>query len=219
MTASADLYFSARSPYSYLAIQMLDRVMPGHQPAFEIQLKPVMPLAVRMPEIFKKVNPLGLPYLEQDVRRLAEMRGIDLRIWPVPDPIAQDMKTLEVASEQPYIWRITRLIYCAVEKGCGFEFAVALSRLIWTGEVDNWHEGDHIEKVAESVGLSLAEMEVEIEADQQRIDDALFANQDALGAAGHWGVPTVVFDGEPFFGQDRLDVFLWRLKQKCGTTS
>jgi hypothetical protein len=23
----------------------------------------------------------------------------------------------------------------------------------------------------------------------------------------------MVFDGEPFFGQDRLDVLLWRLKQ------
>jgi len=30
------------------------------------------------------------------------------------------------------------------------------------------------------------------------------ANQDALKAAGHWGVPTLVFDGEPFFGQDRI---------------
>ena len=36
-----------------------------------------------------------------------------------------------------------------------------------------------------------------------------------IGAApaGHWGVPTMVFEGEPFFGQDRLDVLLWRLKQ------
>jgi len=32
--------------------------------------------------------------------------------------------------------------------------------------------------------------------------------------AGHWGVPTRVFEGEPFFGEDRLDVLLWRLKQK-----
>ena len=39
------------------------------------------------------------------------------------------------------------------------------------------------------------------------------ANQVAHEAAGHWGVPTMAFRGEPFFGQDRLDVLLWRLKQ------
>jgi len=39
-------------------------------------------------------------------------------------------------------------------------------------------------------------------------------NQKALEKAGHWGVPTMVLDGEPFFGQDRIDQLLFRLKQK-----
>ena len=39
------------------------------------------------------------------------------------------------------------------------------------------------------------------------------ANQTALQAAGHWGVPTLVFDGEPFFGQDRIDTCVWRMRQ------
>ena len=39
------------------------------------------------------------------------------------------------------------------------------------------------------------------------------ANQRELEAAGHWGVPTMVFDGEPFFGQDRIDLLLWRMRQ------
>jgi len=26
-------------------------------------------------------------------------------------------------------------------------------------------------------------------------------------------VPTMVFEGEPFFGQDRLDLLVWRLEQ------
>ena len=43
------------------------------------------------------------------------------------------------------------------------------------------------------------------------------ANQAALEAAGHWGVPTLVFQGEPFFGQDRIDVALWRM-QAAGLT-
>jgi hypothetical protein len=32
--------------------------------------------------------------------------------------------------------------------------------------------------------------------------------------AGHWGVPTFVFEGEPYFGQDRMDLLLWRLRQR-----
>ena len=29
----------------------------------------------------------------------------------------------------------------------------------------------------------------------------------------HTGVPLFVFEGEPFFGQDRMDMLIWRLKQ------
>ena len=39
------------------------------------------------------------------------------------------------------------------------------------------------------------------------------ANETAQTAAGHWGVPLFVFEGEPFFGQDRIDHLLWRMKQ------
>ncbi len=43
-------------------------------------------------------------------------------------------------------------------------------------------------------------------------------NQQALDAAGHWGVPTMVVKGEPFFGQDRMETLRWRLEQmRLGT--
>ena len=35
----------------------------------------------------------------------------------------------------------------------------------------------------------------------------------ALEAAGHWGVPTMVYEGEPFFGQDRIETLRWRLEK------
>ena len=38
-------------------------------------------------------------------------------------------------------------------------------------------------------------------------------NQKMLDDAGHWGVPTLVFEGEPFFGQDRIETLRWRLDQ------
>ena len=33
--------------------------------------------------------------------------------------------------------------------------------------------------------------------------------------AGHWGVPLVVFEEEPFYGQDRFDQLLRRMKRRA----
>ena len=59
----------------------------------------------------------------------------------------------------------------------------------------------------------MAELDAEAESDAAAIDAEVAANQAALEAAGHWGVPTLVFQGEPFFGQDRIDLALWRMEQ------
>ncbi len=62
-------------------------------------------------------------------------------------------------------------------------------------------------------GLDLQELEAAIAADPAHHEQVLEDNDKALRAAGHWGVPTMVFRGEPFFGQDRFDVLIWRLRQ------
>jgi 2-hydroxychromene-2-carboxylate isomerase len=67
--------------------------------------------------------------------------------------------------------------------------------------------GEHFE------GLELATMDRAVAAEPARYDAVIAENQRDLEAAGHWGVPTMVFEGEPFFGQDRIDLLLWRLRQ------
>ena len=62
--------------------------------------------------------------------------------------------------------------------------------------------------------LDLSDMELSIASDPQTYDKILEANAQALEKAGHWGVPTLVVAGEPFFGQDRLDLFEWRLRER-----
>ena len=44
---------------------------------------------------------------------------------------------------------------------------------------------------------------------------AVEENLEALAKSGHWGVPTFVFEGEPFFGEDRIDTLRWRLGGKA----
>ena len=213
MHADADLYYSIRSPYSYIGLKRLEQLLPAQSTRIAIAIKPVMPIAVRKPGVFKNLNPLAIPYLELDARRAAERYGIDFRIWPVPDPIVQDMSTLEISPEQPFIYRLTRLMQYAVEAGVGYAFTLELATRLWDGKTDGWHEGDHLASVASAVGLSLDDMDAAIIAEPEKYDSVILANQASLAAAGHWGVPTIVYRGEPFFGQDRVETFLWRVAQ------
>ena len=205
---SIDVFWSFRSPYSYLATGRLVDLHARY--AIDVQVRPVLPLAVRTPEFFRQVNPLFPRYLVRDVLRLGEFLGIPIR-WPRPDPVVMSADG-GYPREQPYIHRLTRLGVAAAERGHGLRFLDEASKLMWNGSVDGWHEGTHLSDAAARAGLDLAELDAQIEEDPRHFTDAIRRNQAALEDAGHWGVPTVVFEGEPFFGQDRLDLLLWRLK-------
>lgn len=203
-----DVFWSFRSPYSYLATTRLVGIARDYD--VEVRVRPVLPIAVRIPGFFQKVNPLWPPYLMRDTMRIAEYEGLDYG-WPQPDPIVQDFVTREVAAEQPYIYRLTRLGVDAVERGRGLAFIDEVSQIIWNGKVPGWHEGAHLAEAAARAGLDLAVMDRAIAADPARYDAIIENNQRELEAAGHWGVPTMVFEGEPFFGQDRIELLLWRM--------
>ena len=210
MTLSADLYFSFRSPYSYLAIGRYRTIVADYDLA--ITLRPVYPLAIRQPDFFERNHPNWLGYTMRDMFRVAQFHGIPFGP-PRPDPIVQDFATRTIAVDQPHIRRITRLGQAAARAGQGLAFAHEAAMLIWGG-AEIWHEGDHLGGAASRAGLDLATLDAEALAHPDVLDAEIAANQAALEAAGHWGVPTLVFDGEPFFGQDRIEMVLWRMEQK-----
>ncbi len=179
----------------------------------DISLRTVWPIAIRDPDILFSGNPAAPRYILMDSMRVAEFHNIPYR-WPRPDPVNQNLMTREIAKEQPLIRRICRLGQAASRRGKGLEFADEVSRIIFSGEVDGWDEGDHLAQAAQRAGLDLAELDAEVLRDADALDAEIAANQDALEAAGHWGVPTLVFDGEPFFGQDRIEMARWRMEQK-----
>jgi 2-hydroxychromene-2-carboxylate isomerase len=210
MTQSIDLFWSFRSPYSYLATARLCDLADEHD--VDISVRPVLPIAVRTPEFFESVNPLWPPYLVKDVHRLGDFLGIPFR-WPRPDPVVQDYANRTIPKQQPYIHRLTRLGVAAAEQGQGLAYLRHASHLIWSGEVDGWDEGEHLEQAAAKAGLDGAQLEETARNEADRLDAIVEDNQQALDAAGHWGVPTMVFEGEPFFGQDRVELLIWRLKE------
>lgn len=210
MTLAIDLFWSFRSPYSYLATRRLVRLAAEYD--LDINVRVVLPIAVRIPGFFQRVNPLWPPYLLRDTMRIAQYEGLDYG-WPQPDPIVQDLATREVAAEQPYIYRLTRLGVAAAQRGRGLPFIDEVSQVIWNGTIVSWHEGAHLADATARAGLDLPAMDAAVAADPARYDAVIEQNHADLEAAGHWGVPTMVFAGEPFFGQDRIDLLVWRMRQ------
>ena len=211
MTLSVDLFFSFRSPYSYLALPKTKRLVAEYDAT--VNLRPVYPLAVRVPGFFKKTNPQFARYVVLDSSRVAQHENIPFR-FPRPDPIVQDMTTLEVATKQPYIHRLTRLGAMAQLEGHSLTFVDAIARVLWDGSVKGWNEGDHLARAAEKAGFDLAAMDAAVAADPDRYEAIITANEKDHVASGHWGVPTFVFENEPFFGQDRIELLIWRMQSK-----
>jgi 2-hydroxychromene-2-carboxylate isomerase len=57
-------------------------------------------------------------------------------------------------------------------------------------------------------------MDAAIAADPERYEAITKVNEAAHAASGQWGVPTFTFENEPFFGQDRIDLLIWRMESK-----
>ena len=203
-----DVYWSFRSPYSYLATPDMLRLREDFD--VEVNLQVVLPIAVRSKAaLFDPSNMKPVRYIIMDSFRRAEFLGLPIA-FPRPDPIVQDLTTLQVAEEQPYIYRLSHLGVEAQRRGKGIDFAANVSALIWGG-TENWDQGDHLKDAAAKSGLDLADMEAAIQNSDHQ--DEVERNQQALDDAGHWGVPTMVVKGEPFFGQDRVETLRWRLEK------
>ena len=203
MTQDVDVFWSFRSPYSYLATPDLLKLRDDYD--VNVRFRPVLPIAVRAKQSLFTEDKRRVRYIMLYMVRRAEFLGMAIGI-PSPDPIVQDLETVEVFQEQPYI---PGLGVEAERRGKGLEFAFHVSALIWGG-TPGWNEGDKLATAAAKAGLDLADMDAAIAANDPTPE--IEANQAALDASGHWGVPTMVFEGEPFFGQDRIDTLRWRLE-------
>lgn len=207
MSETVDVFWSFRSPYSRLVTADLLQLRDDFD--VDVQLHVVLPLAVRSPNaLFDPSNRKPPMYIVRDSIRRGEMLGRPV-VYPLdPDPIVQDFRTMKVAKEQPYIYRLSKLGVEANRRGRGVELVDRVAALIFGG-TRGWDKGDLLKDAVADAGLDLAALDDAIEGGDHL--EEIARNQDALDAAGHWGVPTMVFRGEPFFGQDRIETLRWRL--------
>lgn len=208
---TVDVFWSMRSSFCYLA---LDRLLALEAEwRVQVEIRVVYPVAIRNPEFFSRAPAHYRPYHLLDSQRVADFHGIPYR-RPRPDPIVQDLATNAIADEQPYIHQLTRLAAAAQMQGRALPFLDQVMRMIWDGSVDNWHQGDHLADAITRSGMNASALLNAVRERPDEFDAVIEANQTAQASAGHSGVPLCVFDGEPFFGQDRLALLQWRLQQQ-----
>ena len=107
MANMVDVFWSFRSPYSYLVTADLLKLREDYD--VHVRLRPVLPIALRAKStIFDASDKKRPRYIVMDARRRAEFLGLPF-VWPKPDPVVQDRETFKVPEEQPLIWRLTGL--------------------------------------------------------------------------------------------------------------
>ena len=211
MPQHVDMYWSHNSPYCYLA---LDRILElRRRPGVDVALRLVLPGLMRNGGRFADAPQIEEDYMLQDSVRTAAFLKVPFG-WPRPWPVAlEDGTFYRAVPEQPRAWRLYHLNAAAQEQGRGWDFIDHVSRLIWDGTTENWEEDALLGPAVERAGLDYAALCRRAEEGAEIFTRSYASNHDALLAAGHWGVPVFVVDGEPFYGQDRFDQLLWRLDQ------
>ena len=173
-TASyVDVFYSYCSPYSYLAIQRLSDW--AEEDEIDLEIRPVLPLAVLDPTYFVDANSLMVPYVTMDVERNTNFHKIPFK-WPNPDPIVIEFDPVHILTEQLYIHRLTRLGLEAGRQNHSLEFTREVATLMWSGSVDSWTDGNHLADAVDRAGLDLAEMDQVIEEDPDSYITAIKKN-------------------------------------------
>lgn len=211
-----DIFFSLRSPYSYLALDRLLYLNSAYNVDMNIRI--IFPVAARAPARFA-MNWYFFNHVFMDSWRVGEYQGIPYR-FPMPDPIKQDFSgwpnaslTIAPFAEQPYIEKLVLLSAAAQIQGKTPAFYNEVAHIIWDGKNDNWVP--LLPGAVDAAGMDYKATMKDIEANQAKYDAIWEQNAEDHAMTGHGGVPvmTVREVREPFFGEDRFDMFGWRLLQ------
>jgi 2-hydroxychromene-2-carboxylate isomerase len=203
-----DLYFSFRSPYSYLILPRILKLK--KESNIDINFKLVYPIAIRMPDWFEKKNILFFLSTMSDFKKKAKQLDMPLNLPVKPDPIKQNIFTAKIAKNQPYIFDICHMGQEMADRGFGLEFAYKLSTKIWS--VKNWNKDEHLVEILSEFNIELPEIRETIKNNEKALIEKIKQNQVEQLDAGHHGVPLSVYKEEYFFGQDKFNDLIERMK-------
>jgi 2-hydroxychromene-2-carboxylate isomerase len=194
-----DYYDSMSSPWTYLGhmrfLDLADRfaLTIRHKP---MDLLKVWSVSGGLP--LKQRAQQRQAYRHQELRRWRELLGLKCNVEPAFHPVADRRACYLViaAQRQGLDWRV---------------LTQALLRAVWAEERDI---ADHptLEAIANENGMDGKALLAATENEDVKAEYE--ANTDEAMRLGVFGAPMYVFDGELFWGQDRLQMLEWRLTQK-----
>jgi len=179
------LYFAYTSPFSYLAYVPARALEKSHRVRVRF-----IPYGVNIRRVYGPLDHADadrrkVRYLYLDARRIAGERG--LVIYP-PKKI--------------YSCRLA--FYAglfAAQRDCFHEYSARVFERFWKQELDV-EDGGAIDGVLSEIGCDPADFARYLDSDARMDLDKCFAEADGDRI---FGVPTFVVDGEPFWGEDRIE--------------
>jgi 2-hydroxychromene-2-carboxylate isomerase len=190
MSAPIDFYFDFSSPYGYLASEKIEALAAKHGRG--VDWHPIL-LGV----VFRQTGaapltqvPLKGDYSRRDFVRSAKFHGVDHFRAPSTFPIATQ------APARIVLW------LKAHDPALATTAVHALYRAFFGDDVDI-SKPDAAAAIAARCGADAAAVRAAI--DDPAVKDALKSENERAIAAGVFGSPFTIVDGEPFWGVDRLD--------------
>ena len=195
--ASFDYFFTSASPFAYLGHSALMDMARKHDA--QVAFRPV-----RLADVFEvsgalalaKRPPVRQSYRFLELQRLAEMRGLPINIQPKffpVDPALADLSIIAIieSGEDPSA------------------FMTGVFEAVWSREEDIADEANIRAFLTES-GFDADRM-LEFARSDRAAAIRAKNTSDAI-AAGVVGAPAYVLNGEPFWGQDRIEYLDQALK-------
>ncbi len=205
--ARVEVFYSLQSDYCYF---LLDRLIGLAKKDIDVIIRPVLGGVLRVPERYQDRDELEQRYFHIDTARTAAYLGLPYA-YPDPSPIQFKPDSLWLPEEeQPLNEYLYRLYVGAMHAGSGLEFLDKVGRVLWDGSTPGWDNGDHLAVAMIAAGLELDG--VLTATPWHKAKRVLSANAQEMINTGHWGVPLMVYHDEPFYGQDRFDQMIWRMR-------
>jgi len=197
MARQIDYYFSTQSPWTYIGHALFEDVAASH--GLKINYKPV-----QLGEVFSETG--GLPLAKRHPAR-QRYRLMELQRW-------RDKRGLTFNLRPRFFPGNPRLadgvVIAALAEGLKAEpFMRRAFAALWEGESD-LADPETIARIADAAGLPGAKLVVRSGTDE--IGAIYDQNRNEAIAAGVFGAPSWVLDGEVFWGQDRIELLADALK-------
>jgi len=187
-----EMFFSFRSPYSYLALQRTFDIADAF--GIRLEVRPVLPMVMRGMAVPKK----KLLYIAKDACREAER--LEIPFGKMVDPVGRGAE------------RCIAAFYYAKTQGRERDFLLAAGKAIWSQGIDV-AEDEGMEHIAERSGLFWPDVKAALTLEDWR--EGAEVNRKVMTEAGVWGVPSFKIGELALWGQDRDWLLARMIEDMC----